>query len=257
MKKLILTCLLLVACSNDVSAIPRAFIIIGQSNACGRGELVNLSAHDYYVPNYIKYIGNRNYYEIGVTNYITKTIGDPLFKYGTEVALKNNIMTIRSPYFIPTNPADHYIYIIKACAIESISAWQQGGIAYSRLMETIVQARLPSDTQFLSMYVIQGEHDRSQESLATTYHTRAAKAFSDIRTALQSPTMPIIVTQIGLDVVPYDYTDQLRASQAMLPSVSPYTYLIDTSYIPKFDGLHYSEPKTLANLLWQKWLSVK
>ncbi|KAK4428863.1 putative carbohydrate esterase [Sesamum alatum] len=210
------------------------FILAGQSNMAGRGG-IKRGMWDRYVPpecqsspKVLRLNANHKWEKARPPlhhdiDYL-KTCGiGPGLAFANSVLKKN--VSIGDIGLVP-------------CAIggTQISEWRRGGPLYKQLLSR-AHAALQGGGVIRAILWYQGESDTRSQEDAKLYKTRLEKFFTDIRSDLKLPELPII--QVALASAEGPYLNEIRKAQLEidLPNVK----CVDAKGMKiGYDGLHLS-----------------
>ncbi|KAF8024566.1 hypothetical protein BT93_F1669 [Corymbia citriodora subsp. variegata] len=219
------------------------FLLAGQSNMAGRGGVVNDSSTGWIEmwdgvvppkcspnPSILRLTANLTWVKAREPLHAdidtNKTNG-----IGPSMAFANAILgqdrSLGSVGLVP-------------CAIGGtrISEWERGTFLYDQLMRRARAATNAGGT-IRALLWYQGESDTVEESDAVQYKGRLEKFFSDVRTDLQSPELPIFQVAIASGQGPF--TDKVRKVQLGLDL--PNVRTVDAKGLPLGpDQLHLTTP---------------
>ncbi|KAF5740644.1 carbohydrate esterase [Tripterygium wilfordii] len=214
------------------------FILAGQSNMAGRGGVVSntktgITTWDGIVPPQcqsnpsilrlsadLKWVLAREPLHADID--ATKTNG-----IGPGMSFANAILTKDNGFgFVGLVP----------CAIggTNISQWEKGGVLYEQLVRR-TEAAVQSGGKVKALLWYQGESDTITREDAEMYEGRLKKFFTDVRSDLQSPLLPIF--QVALASGQGPYMDIVREAQLGINLVNLRS--VDAKGLPlEPDGLH-------------------
>ena len=122
-----------------------------------------------------------------------------------------------------------------------LSRWVKGGDLYE---QAVSRAKIAMEYGTLKGVLWhQGESDTNDKDLAASYETRLSGMFSALRQDLKSPTLPIVVGQLGEFLTPngYPFVVQVRTAIAHIPADVPNAGFADSKGLGnKGDNLHFS-----------------
>ncbi|KAL0314980.1 UNVERIFIED_CONTAM: putative carbohydrate esterase [Sesamum angustifolium] len=210
------------------------FILAGQSNMAGRGGLVSGSWDGYVPPECqsspkILRLNAENKWEEARPplhhdiDYLKACGIGPGLAFANSILKKN--LSIGEIGLVP-------------CAIggTQISEWRRGGPLYKQLLSR-AHAALQDGGIIRAILWYQGESDTRCQEDAKLYKTRLAKFFTDIRSDLKLPELPVV--QVALASAEGPYIDDIRKAQLGidLPNVK----CVDAKGMKiGYDGLHLS-----------------
>jgi hypothetical protein len=211
------------------------YVLAGQSNAAGGGEISQLTAEQQAVPEgaMIYCAGPRNYYS-----------EDPslLGRWSPLIAGDGNNLTYCGPElgFAQSIPSPAHLIKYTVCGTSMDTFWRSpsaGGAfpGYVGLLEAVRDglacADIPGGQHIAGLLWLQGESDAPDGEAAANYADRMAAFISDFRAAVNEPTMPVVVAQIHtLPVWTYGVT--VQGSQASMATIMPNVGTFSTMDIP-------------------------
>jgi hypothetical protein len=213
----------------------KTFILAGQSNMAGMGEISELAVEMRQAPE-----------NVSVVEYKARSrFAEPWF--GPEVTFAHEIAKTWT---------EERILIIKfAVGSSSLLAWapdwsrgkasitnnEDAGPLYIKLLKFIKTVTDGIDAQFIGMMWMQGERDAKFQKAAKNYSINFGKFISQIRMDLKSPHLPIIYGQVNPPADQFSYVHDVREAQAQIQHQVPGTKMIKTDDLNKLeDGLHYN-----------------
>ncbi|KAK4428861.1 putative carbohydrate esterase [Sesamum alatum] len=212
------------------------FILAGQSNMAGRGGVVNGTYWDGFIPPECR----SNQLILRLNAGLTwEEAREPLHRdidiekvcgIGPGMAFSNSVLK-----------RDLGIGVIGLvpCAIggTNISEWRHGGRLYNQLLSRAQAALHGGGGLIRGILWYQGESDTLSHQDAKLYKRRLVKFFTDVRSDLLSPVLPVI--QVALASAEGPYIDEVRKAQLEidLPNVK----CVDAKGMKiGHDGLHLS-----------------
>ncbi|KAL0367159.1 UNVERIFIED_CONTAM: putative carbohydrate esterase [Sesamum radiatum] len=193
---------------NNASQGKSIFILAGQSNMAGRGGLKS-GVWDGYVPpecqsspKILRLNANNKWEEARPPlhrdiDYLKPCGIGPGMAFANSILLKN--LSIGEIGLVP-------------CAIggTQIREWKRGGRLYNQLLSR-AHAALQGGGTIQAILWYQGESDTRSQEDAKLYKTRLAKFFTDIRSDLKLPELPVV--QVALAAAEGPYIDDVREAQ--------------------------------------------
>ncbi|GLU04214.1 hypothetical protein SLE2022_213730 [Rubroshorea leprosula] len=212
------------------------FILAGQSNMAGRGGVVN-DTWDRVVPPQCQ--PNPSIYRLSA-DLAWVPAREPLHNdidmakvtgVGPGMAFANAVLTrdrtLGTVGFVP-------------CAIggTSITQWNKGGYLYEQLVRRAKMA-VQSGGAYAAMLWYQGESDTVNREDAELYKGRLEMFFTNLRSDLQAPSLPIFQVALASGKGPYIH----MVREAQLGIDLPNVHHVDAKGLPlEPDGLHLSTP---------------
>jgi len=213
----------------------RTFILAGQSNMVGMGEISELAAEMRQAPK-----------NVSVVEYKARSrFAEPWF--GPEVTFAHEIAKTWT---------EERILIIKfAVGSSSLLAWapdwsrgnasitnnEEAGPLYNKLLKFIQTVTIGIDVQYVGVMWMQGERDAKFENSAKNYAINFETFISQVRADLDSPQLPFIYGRVNPPVEQFHFVYEVREAQAQIEHQVSGTRMIKTDDLSKLeDGLHYN-----------------
>lgn len=240
---LFLTAAQIPATSQQPSPPTAIFLLAGQSNMAGRGGVTNSTVThrptwDGVVPP-----------QCSPTPSILRLASDLTWVEAREPLhadidfLKTNGIGPGMPFannILMDKPGGRRVVGLVPCAIggTSIKEWQQGSNLYNHLLSR-AEASVLGGGKIKALLWYQGERDTESAEDSELYGGRLKKFFTDIRSDLKIPLLPII--QVGIASGEGPYKEGVRRGQFGMELVNVMT--IDALGLPlEPDGLHLNTP---------------
>ncbi|XP_073315799.1 probable carbohydrate esterase At4g34215 isoform X1 [Primulina huaijiensis] len=219
---------------ENTSSSKNIFILAGQSNMSGRGGVINgtwdrfVPPQCYPNPSILRLDAGLEWEEAKEPLHydidFTKVCG-----IGPGMAFANSLLerdsSIGTIGMVP-------------CAVggTNITEWGRGSGLYNQMMRR-AEAAARGGGKFGGLLWYQGESDSLSKEDAMLYRTRLEKFFTDVRSDLQSPSLPIIQVAIASGLG--QYIDIIRKAQ--LENELPNVASVDAKGLKlEPDGLHLS-----------------
>lgn len=179
--------LILLAYTGMVKGTRNIFILAGQSNMVGEGGVVNYQWDGYVPPE-----SASNPLIMSLNNNLSwEEAREPLHHYGVGPGMPfANTLLKRRP--------DIGEIGLVPCAVggTKISQWMRGTELYNRMLNRAQAAVSDGGGVIRAFLWYQGESDANTYDDATMYKSRLVHLFNDVRSDLQSPSLPVIEVRI-------------------------------------------------------------
>lgn len=206
----------------------RVYLLMGQSNMAGRGELTPDSQTT--DPRILAMLPEGRW--VLAKNPLHEKIGRVEPGVGPGYSFATTMLGTDATIVIGLVP----------CAVGGtpLKRWEKGGDLYQRALE---RAKLAAQAGVLAGVLWhQGEADTDKQPWADSYEARLSRMFEDLRRDLGQPELPIVVGQLGEFLVSekHPYVETVRAALRHMPARVPLVgYADSTGLKDKGDKLHF------------------
>jgi hypothetical protein len=213
----------------------KTFILAGQSNMAGMGEIMELEPELRRAPD-----------NISVVEYkMRNRFAEPWF--GPEVTFAHEIAKAW--------PEKKILIIKFAVGSSSLLAWlpewsqkkeritnnEDAGPLYNKLSKFIETVTIGINVKFVGMMWMQGERDAKFQDTAKNYAQNFEELITHVRRDLQSPHLPFIYGQVNPPAELFRFVQTVRKAQAQIEHQVSGIKMIKTDDLSKLeDGLHYN-----------------
>lgn len=198
------------------------FILLGQSNMAGQGNLSEISKAKKTLPK------NVNFYLNGSISQISKQK-----KFGPEVSFAH---AVSSAY------PNKSINIIKFAPGGSLMKdWQKNGHHYRTLKKQLARISKKTNLNASAILWMQGERDCKSPQLAKAYSANLRNFINTIRKDLKKPKLPVIIGRVSVPEAFRPAVKEIRKAQELVSKKVPYVALLSTDSLKKnADRIHFS-----------------
>lgn len=245
---------LLLALGPLAGAEPLLFILGGQSNMVGHGEVVELPEADRAWPATVRLVNSKGEVE-----------QPPLATFGPELGLARTLAAALG---------DRQIILAKhAVGGTSLLAWapawtatgaartgnEKHGALYPALLAVARQAGL-GKAEPGGVFWVQGERDAKTPPVAAEYQANLTALIAAFRRDLASPRCPFILARVNPPPDQYPALARVIGGMEAVVAADPLTLLVSTEGLSKkSDRLHYNGPGQLAlgTRMAEAWLKLR
>ncbi len=247
-------------CSDDVALSTFTeidmFIVMGQSNADGKGAFTNLDTQTGRSLEGLNRTGtliHQSSIDHGTKEYapgVWEAI-DPATnaaassgRFGPEVGFTDTVKAIVDGGGDATY--DKHVAILKFAkgATSLYNDWDApSGDCYTAMIQDIPNAKfelgqLNYKFNIRGMIWYQGESDSSDLAVATAYEDNLNTLFADIRTRFNKPNLPIMICKVAYETNPPAYIETVRTGQQNVADADANIDIIDTTSYDRRDAVH-------------------
>ena len=214
----------------------KVFIIAGQSNADGRGEIADLgSPYDQPQTNVLVW------FDAAATNWVDLAPGFSDFSsndHGMELSLGKKLYD--------TWGGDIRLIKYARSGTSIFENWLPDRYQYKQMLKVFSAATnslAGQDYVIEGLFWMQGERDSVSNEWSSAYYSNLTTMVSSFRTDFEAPNMPLILGRIGVDLPTnvYPYSDLVRTAQVDYATSNALADWVDTdSFSVQADNIHFT-----------------
>jgi hypothetical protein len=258
-RSIFLSSLLLLLLSAPAYAKAKVFILAGQSNMAGGGDVSGMNIDiDEAVSSQVRiwdasgYMRKREYAMtwMSLKDLQSRKAADNQNKIGPEFGF--------AKVMAETLPADR-IYLIKVArggtAIARFLPHEKGkSNEYTVLMSNLENAlaKIEGDYEIAGMIWMQGESDTKKEEPALAYEENLTRLISILRTKTKTPDLPVVVGRLTTELLKsqkfnWAFTKTVQAAQESVAKKVPNVSIINSDALSlRDDFTHFDGPGQMA-----------
>jgi hypothetical protein len=248
--------------NTDLDSLPfmDVFVIMGQSNADGKGQLSNLtltptvnladtemyfSTVDHATKDWIQ--GTWGTMNVGVNTSAASG------RFGVEYGMAQGFYDLKSTY--PDAFSTHPAFLKHAKGSTTLATdWDASfgnNYMYDSMEKAIADARFELAQKGYRLKIrglvwFQGESDAFTESYADDYEDNLTAFIADVRTRLCDLDLPVVICQVAYASSPPTYLSEVRAAQQAVADNDLNVEIIDTDGLARRDTVHLNADSTFT-----------
>jgi hypothetical protein len=237
------------------------FVIMGQSNADGKGQLANLTITPTVnladTEMYFSSVDASNNNEWLPGTWDTMNVGTNTSlapgRFGVEYGMAENFYALKSTY--PDAFATHPAFLKHAKGSTDLANdWDSADAAnfmYSSMEKAVADAKYNLGQKGYRVKLrgfvwFQGETDASDQTKANAYQSNLTAFIADIRARFNTPALPVVICKIAYASNPPAYLSTVQAAQQAVADNDSNIEIIDTAALARRDSVHLNADSTFT-----------
>jgi hypothetical protein len=232
------------------------FIVMGQSNADGKGKFADLDSQTGRSLEGLNRTGiqihqssidqSTRVYQPGVWEAIdpATNAAQSSGRFGPEVGFSDTVKAIVDGGGNATYDKPVAILKFAKGATNLYNNWDApSGDCYTAMVQDIPRAKFElgqANYKFniRGMIWYQGESDSSDQAVAEAYGANLTTLFADIRSRFDKPELPIVICKVAYETSPPAYIETVRTQQQNVADADSNIAIIDTAVYERRDAVH-------------------
>lgn len=209
---------------------PLVYLLLGQSNMSGQGEMGKLNQQQKRFPSNVTLIVHGDIVSLAQFSKF-----GPEVSFAQAIAKKYPKKAIRLIKYAPGGS------LMKDWTIK------KQGTHYDTLIKQIKHSNHGKIIPIDGILWMHGERDTKSKQLAKGYEAGMKRLLTMLRAEFDKPTLPVVIARINMPKAFRPAVPEVRKAQENIAKASPYTSLISTDDLSKVaDNVHYDTKAQLA-----------